>query len=337
MTISELIEKWGENYIIETKIKDIDYRYASGYLERVKLEENEFIEDLKVVLQEYYLGSAIINVGSNVKKTLPFIGSYYFNWNLVFDLVNSNSSTASTIPIRNMNSYLIDAGTELRSSLIWKLPVKKINNGSFKGEFVEESLSAGSDLRLKSYIVPIDPDSAEFKNPVYFYKKYDWILPGSKQILYNVQLSRVNNYVPGGIEYYQEGRYATIHQYIFKLRILEKALKDNIRALTVNIVGTELIIGNTLTEDLIGGIEVPVKKEDLTPIIEDIKLQSDPHIGDILKESKVMEENNNNYKFTTTPYRGARYYDKNFNILEIIKPSLFVESPTSSNNTETLN
>ena len=345
MTIKELIEKWGGNYIIESRITDSDYKYTTEFLEKLSAEENEFIEDLKVVLNERYLGNAIIYTGNNRKKVLSFIGSYNFNWDSVFELVNNKVKSEPRSEVNTINNRLVDAGKELRGSLKWRLPVKKINVGSFKEEFVEELLVPGSDLRVKSEVIPIDPNSDEFKKPESFYKREVWITSGRRSAAYQVELSRRVNRstVDNGsiittstVEYYQVGRSEIINQYKFDLNKLENVFNTTINKLKVNVTGTELVIGDTLEENLMEGIQVPIKKEDLDLIIEDIKSKSAPYIGDIIKKSIVQKEQNN-YKFITIPYKGAKYYDKNFNILEIIKPSKFVELPTSINSTTALN
>ena len=339
MTIEELIDKWGDLYIIESRIRDTDYEYETGYLERLSTQENRFIEDLKKALAYYYDGGIIIDTGNNRRKRLSLIEIDQYNWDSIFIRVNTNITSEPIQQVKNMIDLLKDAGKRLRGSFRWKLPSRVLDVGKFKGEFVEDQLIPGSDLRIKSNIIPLDPECQPYKNPDKFYARTNWITSRRRYERYEVKEDySYYNYKTGmqDIKTRLIDRTTILYQYRFNLKQLAADLRNTTNEMRVRISGIELKVGNLLTETLTNDIQIPSDPVEFDKIVEDNKNKTAEEIGDTLKRSDFRTEGNVS-KYNVIPYENASYYDKNFNILEIIKPSKFVELPTSINSTTALN
>ena len=181
MTVDELIQKWGEAYIIETQVRDKDfqYNYTVDYLNRVSAEDNDFLEDLKSVLVSFYIGNAVINAGTVVPTLeLEWIGqppNYKgynikdLDFNTFFSLI-TRKDTSGTIVDRKVTQ--IKAEIKLAEKYIsenlfnWTLDIKRTDSVQ------EASVSRTDSIQEASVSLDVDPI---IKKIYYGNFKNEWI------------------------------------------------------------------------------------------------------------------------------------------------------------------
>ena len=189
MTVDELIQKWGEAYIIETQVsdKDFQYKYTVEYLNRVSAEDNDFLEDLKSVLVSFYIGNAVINAGTVVPTLeLEWIGqppNYKgyniedLDFNTFFSLI-TRKATSSTIvdeKIALIRNEIMLAEKFISENLFnWTLDIKRtdsVQEVSVSLDSVQEVSVSLDSVQEVSVSLDVDPitiikkiDYGNFKN-----------------------------------------------------------------------------------------------------------------------------------------------------------------------------
>ena len=189
MTVDELIQKWGEAYIIETQVsdKDFQYNYTVEYLNRVSAEDNDFLEDLKSVLVSFYIGNAVINAGAVVPTLeLEWIGqppNYKgyniedLDFNTFFSLI-TRKATSSTIvdeKIALIRNEIMLAEKFISENLFnWTLDIKRtdsVQEVSVSLDSVQEVSVSLDSVQEVSVSLDVDPitiikkiDYGNFKN-----------------------------------------------------------------------------------------------------------------------------------------------------------------------------
>jgi len=189
MTVDELIQKWGEAYIIETQVsdKDFQYKYTVEYLNRVSAEDNDFLEDLKSVLVSFYIGNAVINAGTVVPTLeLEWIGqppNYKgyniedLDFNTFFSLITRKATSGNIVDekIALIRNEIMLAEKFISENLFnWTLDIKRtdsVQEVSVSLDSVQEVSVSLDSVQEVSVSLDVDPitiikkiDYGNFKN-----------------------------------------------------------------------------------------------------------------------------------------------------------------------------
>lgn len=357
MTIEELIQKWGDFYRIENLVSDRDfqYKYTVDYLNKMTQTDKDFFTDLESVMNTSFLGNAIIklDITNNPEIELELVGLInqqnpdgivtYFNWDNFEDYCSRLDDTGQ---YRDGRSYLINILNDIRSEvekgeehilpmLNWRINMGRITgDNNFKGKFITDELTIGSDVRIDRDILSILTNKSTGEPIV---KKLldggSWITTGdfNKEYLarwqdtvveYNIDEDgwRTATYVKVDRE---ELRTEFISRITFNLRALKSIISDTIRKFKVEVNGTELIVGPTQIEFNEYGNPIPtpntlpsddkLRNEFILKVVGDSKEQ----IGETFKSFKVEDVGPTKSKLTVVPYIEARFYEKSIDIINI--------------------
>ena len=357
MTIDELIQKWGDLYRIENQVSDTDfqYNYNVDYLNKMTQTDKDFFTDLESVMNTSFLGNAIIklDITNNPEIELELVGLInqqnpdgivtYFNWDKFEDYCSRLDDTgqyrngsSDLDPILNDIRSEVEKGEEhILPMLNWRINMDRITgDNNFKGKFITDELTIGSDVRIDRDILSIPTNKSTGMPTVE--KLLDggsWITSGNfnKEYLarwqdtvveYKIDEDGQKTTTEVNVEH-EELRTEFISRITFNLRALKSIIDEAIKKFKVEINGTELMVGPTQIEVNEYGNPIPMtntlpsddklRNEFILKVVGDSKEQ----IGETFKSFKIEETGNNESTLTVIPYIEAKIYEKSIDIINI--------------------
>lgn len=357
MTVEELIQKWGDFYRIENLVsnKDFQYKYTVDYLNKMTQTDKDFFTDLESVMNTSFLGNAIIklDITNNPELELELVGLInqqnpdgivtYFNWDKFEEYCTRLDAIGQ---YRKGFSYLDFILNDIRSEvekgeehilpmLNWKINMDRITgDNNFKGKFITDELTIGSDVRIDRDILSIPIDKSTGKPIVEkLLDSGSWITTGNidKQYLAKweetIQQATIDDF---GYTTYtsvnvtrEELRTEFLSRITFNLQALKSIIDEAIKKFKVEIKGTELITGPVQIEVNEYGNPLPMtntlpsddklRNEFILKVVSDSKEQ----IGETFKSFKIEETGNNKSTLTVIPYVESRNYEKIIDIINI--------------------
>ena len=317
--------------------------------------DKDFFTDLESVMNTSFLGNAIIklDITNNPEIELEIVGLInqqnpdgiieYFNWNEFERWCSRNLGGANyrqgtsqlNIVLSNIKSEVTKGEKHILPMLNWKINMGKITgDNNFKGKFITDELTIGSDVRIDRDILSI-PTNKSTGMPI-VEKLLDggsWITSGDfnkeylarwqeKVVEYKIDEDgwKTSTYVDVERE---ELRTEFISRITFNLQALKSIISDTIKKFKVEINGTELMVGPTQIEINEYGNPIPtpntlpsddkLRNEFILKVVGDSKEQ----IGETFKSFKVEDVGPTKSKLTVVPYIEAKIYEKSIDIINI--------------------